>query len=51
MVNQELLTKAVERILSSRYGNTVTVRLADAESEDKEDESPGCTESYQGGEV
>ena len=50
-MNLELLTKAVERILSSRYGNTVTVRLSDGKGKNQEDESPGRTESYQGGEI
>lgn len=50
-MNQELLTKAVERILSNRYGNTVTVRLSDGEGENQEDESPGCSEADKGIEV
>ena len=44
-MNHELLTKAVERILSNRYGNTVTVRLSDGEGKNQEDESAGCTET------
>ena len=50
-MNLELLTKAIERILSSRYGNTVTVRLSDGKGKNQENESPGCTKSYQGIEV
>ena len=48
-MNIDLLTQAVERILSRRYGKTVTVRITDA-SKSEEDESAGRSEAYEGNE-
>lgn len=39
-MNLELLTRAIERILSSRYGAEVKV---DVRSKDTEDGTAGCT--------
>lgn len=44
----ELLTRAVERILSARYGNTVTVRITNVGSKSEEDGSPGRSEADKG---
>ncbi len=41
-MNLKLLSKAIERILSSKYDVEVSV---DVRSEDKEDESAGCSEA------
>lgn len=41
-MNLELLTGAIERILSSRYDVEVSVNVS---SESKEDESAGCSEA------
>lgn len=41
-MNLELLTRAIERILSSRYGAEVKV---DVRSKDTEDCTAGCTEA------
>lgn len=49
-MNIALLTQSVERILSRRYGKTVTVRIKDASSKGKEDESAGRSETYKGSE-
>ena len=43
-MNLELLTKAIERVMATKYGKTVTVRIEDA-SEGKEDGSAGCSEA------
>ena len=48
-MNIDLLTQAVERILSRRYGKTVTVRIGNA-SKSEEDESAGRSEAYKGDE-
>ena len=44
-MNIELLTQAVERILSRRYGKTVTVRITDGSSKSEEDESAERSET------
>ena len=49
-MNIDLLTKSVERILSRRYGKTVTVRIKDVSSKGKENESAGCSETHKGNE-
>ena len=41
-MNLELLTRAIERILSSRYGAEVKV---DVRSKVEKDESAGCSEA------
>ena len=41
-MNLELLTRAIERILSSKYDVEVSV---DVRSESEKDESAGCSES------
>ena len=41
-MNLELLSRAIERILSSRYDVEVSV---DVRSESKENESAGCSEA------
>ena len=49
-INARLLTQAVERILSRRYGKTVTVRITDGSSKSEEDEFARCSEAYKGNE-
>ena len=41
----ELLTRAIEEIMANRYGNTVTVRIVNVTSKNKEDESSRCSET------
>lgn len=50
MINIDLLTESVERILSRRYGKTVTVRITDGSSKSEEYESAGRSEAYKGDE-
>lgn len=49
-MNIALLAKSVERILSRRYGKTVTVRIGNVSSKGKENESAGRSEAYKGDE-
>ena len=44
-MNLELLTKAIERVMATKYGNTVTVRIEYVTGKDKEDGSAGCSEA------
>lgn len=44
-MNLELLTKAVERIMATKYGKTVTVRIEDVTGKGKTDESSKCSEA------
>ena len=44
-MNLELLTKAIERVMATKYGKTVTVRIEDVTSKGKEDGSAGCSEA------
>ena len=48
-MNLELLQTAVERILSRKYGKTVTVRIDDGSSKSEEDESSICSKAYEVG--
>jgi uncharacterized protein Veg len=48
-MNITLLINAIERILSRRYGKTVTVRIDDGRSKSEEDESSRCSEAYEVG--
>jgi len=47
-MNITLLINAIERILSRRYGKTVTVRIDDG-SKSEEDESSRCSKTYEVG--
>lgn len=44
-MNLELLTKAIERVMATKYGKTITVRIEDVTGEGKADESPGCSKA------
>jgi len=44
-VNLELLTKAIERVMATKYGKTVTVRIEDVTGKSKEDGSARCSET------
>jgi hypothetical protein len=42
-VNLELLIRAIERIMATKYGKTITVRIEDVTTgKGKEDGSAGC---------
>ena len=44
-MNIDLLTQSVERILSSKYGKTVTVRITDVSGKSEKDKLAGCPEA------
>lgn len=44
-MNLELLTIAIERIMATKYGKTITVRIEDVTGKGKEDGSAGCSEA------
>ena len=44
-MNLEMLTKAIERVMATKYGKTVTVRIEDVTGKGKEDGSAGCSEA------
>ena len=44
-MNLELLTKAIERVMATKYGKTITVRIEDVTSEGKADKSSRCSEA------
>ncbi len=47
-MNLELLTKAIERVMATKYGKTVTVRIEDVTGKGKADKSSECSEADQG---
>ena len=44
-MNLELLTRAIERIMATKYGKTITVRIEDVTGKGKKDGSAGCSET------
>ena len=44
-MNLELLTKAVEKIMATKYGKTVTVRIEDVTGKGKADKSSKCSKA------